>query len=120
MWLSQRKAETALTEITGGVVTIPGDSLGVMSGHERRNIRVLAPGGYVWRPGAGDEVAVISGKDGSTVAGVYDESREILPGEVMIFSAGGASVCLKNNGDVYIAGNLHVTGVIEADGNEAD
>ena len=120
MWLSQKKTDAALPEITGGVVTIPGDSPGVMSGHERRNIRVLAPGGYVWKPGAGDEVAVLSGADGEAVAGVYTESGEILPGEVMIFSAGGALVRLKNNGDVYITGNLHVTGVIEADGNEAD
>jgi hypothetical protein len=119
MWLSQRKTESEQMNVSAGVVTIPGDSPGIMYGHEKRDIRVLAPGGYVWMPDSGQEVAVINGTEGGMALGVYCEGAELLPGEVMVFSAGGASVCLKNNGDVYITGNVHVAGAIESNGNEA-
>ena len=118
MWLSQRRGGAQGTAAEGRI-TISGSSPGVMSESEKRGAAVCAPGGYIWKPAGGEEVLVINSSDGAAVAGCLIQGGGIQPGEVMVFSAGGASVLLKNDGNVYITGNLHVSGVIASDGNEA-
>ncbi len=43
-------------------------------------------------------------RDGETALGVLHGSGGLEPGEVMLYSKGGASIVLKNNGSVLING----------------
>ena len=43
-------------------------------------------------------------RDGETALGVLHSGSGLEPGEVMLYSKGGASIVLKNNGSVLING----------------
>lgn len=110
MWLSRQTRPTAATSGSDlGVTSISGESAGVVTRGEVRQLPVYGPGGYSWQPATGETVLVIKGGTGgeeSCVAGVKQGKapRGFLPGEVYIHTMGG-SVYLKNNGTVEIQGS---------------
>lgn len=61
MWTSERGRLLTVQESAAevGVVTLGGDPAGVSLGGERRWLSVYGPGGYAWRPMAGDKVLVL-------------------------------------------------------------
>ena len=119
MWLSKQAARSDdRAPADMGTVTIGGDSPAVLTDSESRNISVISPGGYIWRPAVGDELLIIKNTDGekcavgASKAAAYDE---VLPGEVLIYSK-GAHILIKNDGDIEISGNIKVDGSIDAGG----
>ena len=118
MWLSEKKNVRGKFAGTGKV-TVPGESPAVITENEKRNAIVCAPGGYFWKPGDNDDVIVLETDEGTVIAGCCMDSCDLQPGEVAVFSKSGASITLKNDGDIYINGNLHVTGGVFSSGNEA-
>lgn len=122
MWLSQ-KASSAVNEAdTGqgiGQVTIGGEQPGVLTDCENRYLSVASPGGYVWRPKAGQQVLVMKCPDGTNVAaGAVEQSpaTELENGEVCIMSDGGAWIAVKNDGSVQVTGSLTVDGDLSVAG----
>ena len=78
---------------------------------------LFVPGGYAWRPRAGETVLVIKAGDAVCVTGTESGAEtDLAAGEVKIFSAGGASILLKNDGTVEISGTLTVNGAPYAGG----
>ena len=61
MWTANRKREGRTEECAAdqGVVTLGGDPAAVYLGGERRWVSLYTPGGYQWRPKAGDKVLVV-------------------------------------------------------------
>ena len=112
MWLSKKIAggrfESADNEL--GRVTLAGQS-GVMTAYEARRLPVCGPGGFLWRPADGQEVLVIKCGAQQVIAAVKTDGADgLLPGEIRLESAGGASITLKNDGAVEIDGTLTVNG----------
>lgn len=113
MFLAQREgrgypAGRALT----GLVTLPGENLGVWLEGERRGVTVYGPGGYRWAPALGEEVLVLkTGEWGEKpcAVGVPADARGLAPGEVMI-TAGRASLRLSPDGRVEITGDVYING----------
>ena len=75
MWTSERdrrpRAEEPAAEL--GTVTLGGDPAGVSLGGERRWLNVYGPGGYSWRPTAGDKVLVLkAGAEGEVTVTVLE------------------------------------------------
>ena len=67
MWLSRQSREVSRSrqEPETGVVTLEGEETAVYLAGERRDLPVLSPGGYCWRPAEGETVLVLkSGADG--------------------------------------------------------
>lgn len=94
-----------------GTVTLGGDPAAVSLGGERRQVPVYAPGGYQWRPAAGDQVLVLKAgaqRESPCVAGVCCQSGELSPGEVRI-SSGSGQLRLRD-GRIDIQGQLWVNG----------
>ena len=88
MWTSERNRNLPLREAAAeiGTVTLGGDPAGVSLGGERRWLTVYSPGGYSWRPTAGDKVLVLkAGAEGESpcVLGTV-QTEELEPGEVML------------------------------------
>ena len=88
MWTSERNRNLPLQEAAAeiGTVTLGGDPAGVSLGGERRWLTVYSPGGYSWRPTAGDKVLVLkAGAEGESpcVLGTV-QTEELEPGEVML------------------------------------
>ena len=128
MWLSRKFSSYHTAEQEGaaadmGVTTIGGASASVMARGEQRDLEVFAPGGLVWQPRAGDTVLVIKGGVGcqehcvvaAETAGAAPEDME--PGELFLYSAGGAGIHLKNDGSIAVSGYLSLTGSLEVQGN---
>lgn len=115
MWIAEKSRRRQEPESVAAVgqVTLPGDPAGVCLDRERRNLPVFAPGGYVWRPGLGDQVLVLkTGVQGEVlcVAGARCRSeQELKEGEVLLY-CGNASIYLKRDGTVNITGTLKVNG----------
>ena len=61
MWTPERTARLAPIPPAAelGQVTLSGDPAGVSLGGERRWLPVYSPGGYCWKPAAGDRVLVL-------------------------------------------------------------
>ena len=116
MWLSQRRAEArrAETPAETGPVTLGGDPAGVYLSGERRGLPVFSPGGYQWRPAAGQEVLVLKAgadQESPCVVGVRQAGTP-EPGETYLFSQGEASaIRLSPNGTLNLTGQICVNGV---------
>ena len=114
MWLSSqsRKAQRSGQGAETGVVTLEGEKTAVYLTGERRDLPVLSPGGYCWRPAEGETVLVLkSGADGEElwVAGVPGDGTDLAPGEVCIQSR-QAAVFLGNDGSIDLRGTVKING----------
>ena len=121
MWISKMGAARVggRTETAqAGLVTIGGESPGVVTDGERRSLFVMGPGGYRWTPKAGSQVMVIKTGEGEhVVMGALDGEE---PEEIRL-SAGGAEICLSSagitvTGDLAVTGSLSVSGVLTVGG----
>ena len=118
MWTSERSrnlpAKEAAAEL--GAVTLGGDPAGVSLGGERRWLTVYSPGGYSWRPTAGDRVLVLkAGAEGESpcILGTAQGERTLGPGEVRI--DGGSSSVYPGRGRLELTGNVYINGKNLAD-----
>lgn len=115
MWISDyvtrnsiRGDDPSLGEITAG----SAEEATVSSSASYFNLSTVAPYGIAYVPVVGARTVVLPASGGGVVLGVLADSS-ILPedassleaGELMLYSRGGASIVLKNNGSVLINGN---------------
>lgn len=113
MWTAERNRNLRSSEPTAelGCVTLGGDPAGVSLGGERRWIGVYGPGGYSWRPTAGDKVLVLkAGAEGEApcLLGVPQVEAELKPGEVRI--TGGESSIFLGQERLELEGELYLNG----------
>ena len=111
MWTSERNRNLNLREAEAeiGVVTLGGDPAGVVLGGERRWLPVYGPGGYCWRPSAGDRVLVLkAGAEGELpcVLGVAQNGSDIQAGEVRLGQGDG--MILLKDGTIQLKGELQL------------
>jgi phage gp45-like len=65
---------------------------------------VYAPYGFCSYAPSGEKALIIPTNSGDAAVGYKMSVRYIMPGEVMLFSQGGAYITLKNDGSVIING----------------
>ncbi len=114
MWLSSqsRKAQRSGQGAETGVVTLEGEKTAVYLTGERRDLPVLSPCGFCWRPAEVETVLVLkSGADGEElwVAGVPGDGTDLAPGEVRIQSR-QAAVFLGSDGSIDLRGTVKING----------
>ena len=128
MWTSNRMVEGRTQEAAAdqGVVTLGGDPAAVYLGGERRWVSLYSPGGYQWRPKAGDKVRVVKAGDqrelpclvGKRPDPLSDE-EELEPGAVRIHSGTGA-VLLNQEGLSLTGDTVALEGEITVNGQELE
>lgn len=107
MWL--------LDYITGNSISAPGAVKGelnvnasgvtsVASSGEHKGLDLCFPYGVVSVPPSGERAVVLPLADGEVGLGVLSKGVGLEEGELMLFSKGGASIILKNDGRVLING----------------
>lgn len=109
MWTSERSRNLPVREAAAelGTVTLGGDPAGVSLGGERRWLAVYSPGGYSWRPTAGDKVMVLkAGAEGESpcILGTVQSGGELKAGEVRL-NGGVCEVMLGQEGLKLTNGN---------------
>ena len=106
MWTANRTREGRTEECAAdqGVVTLGGDPAAVYLGGERRWVSLYTPGGYQWRPKAGDKVLVVKAGDHRELPclvgkrpDALSEEAELSPGSGRIHSGTGV-VLLDEDG----------------------
>ena len=103
-------------------MTLGGDPAAVYLGGERRWVSLYTPGGYQWRPKAGDKVLVVKAGDHREIPCLVgkrpdelSEEDELPPGSVRIHSGTGV-VLLNEEGltlqgdEVALEGDITVNG----------
>ena len=68
---------------------------------------IAAPFGIAYVPPEGEKSVVVSTPDGEVCMGTISPDKELNPGEIMLFSKGGATIKLSNDGNVYINGEVY-------------
>lgn len=127
MWLSKKLAANQQLEQEGaaadmGITTIAGSAASVMTRGEQRDLAVFSPGGVLWQPQVGDTVLVIQGGMGcqeNCVVAAEPSAQApegMAPGELYLYSSGGASIYLKGDGSVAVTGPVTVTGDLRVSG----
>ena len=115
MWTSERWRRPAQEEAAAelGAVTLGGDPAGVTLGGERRWLNVYAPGGYSWRPAAGDRVLVLKAGGEREMPCLLGKAQtgaaELGPGEVCL--QGGSSKVLLGQAALELGGRVMINGM---------
>lgn len=105
MWLSQQMISVQKQQPAAQVAEVTGGS--VMQGiNEYRGLPLLSPWGIAYLPPNSARTVVISTDAGNACIGAVCGDRGLAPGELMLFSSGGACIYLKNSGEVVINGQV--------------
>jgi phage gp45-like len=107
MWISgkiggTRGAEGAVVagQVTGG----QNARIAAQGETEYRGLPLAAPWGIAYLPPFGASAVIVGGAEHPVCVGTVVEEQNLQPGELLLFSAGGARICLKNSGEVIING----------------
>ena len=108
MWINEYmtgRSFSAAGASAGEIRSTNNGSVSVSATRDYGALPLIAPAGIAYVPVAGAPTVVMEGAGGAVCLGVAVTPREELqPGELMLYSAGGASIVLKNSGKVLING----------------
>jgi hypothetical protein len=105
MWISQQMIASQKKRPAADTALITGS--GSAQGANRyRGLPFAGPWGIAYQPPNASQAVIVSTNAGSTCIGTLAQDRGLKPGELMLFSAGGAEIYLKSNGEVEINGQI--------------
>lgn len=107
MWLMNYITKNSLTSpsaVKGNVNKNDKDGAAVFSSGEHKRLKSCFPYGIVSVPPTGERAVVLPLDDGEVGLGVIANSSQLQEGELMLYSKGGASIVLKNDGRVLVNG----------------
>ncbi len=97
MWISQQMIESGGRKRQADVATVTGDGA-AQGAQEYRSLPFAGP----W--GNAAQAVIVSTSAGDTCIGALAQDRGLQPGELMLFSSGGAEIYLKSSGEIEING----------------
>ena len=98
---------------TTGKIKNSADRRGAASAvNGKRQFAIVLPAGIDSIPKQNDDAVMLYEGGEQLCIGVrsLDNSFQIQPGEVAVYSAGGASIELHNNGNIYSTGRVYING----------
>ncbi len=107
MWLLHyitNRSLAAPAAVKGALSTGEAGGAAVTSFEEHKELAFCYPYGFVSAAPEGECAVVLPLRDGEAGLGVLHSGSGLEPGEVMLYSKGGASIVLKNDGRVLING----------------
>ncbi|HHV31051.1 hypothetical protein [Caproiciproducens sp. LBM24188] len=103
MWLSRHFIEKERTQPAAETAQVTGYA-SMLGNGDYRGVPTTAPWGIAFAPPAGARAVLVKTESGTACIGVVGDHREIQPGELLLYSSGGAEIYLKNSGEVVING----------------
>ena len=108
MWLSKNMVKSMKSGHLSELTEVSDGSTAAFAGFGRNGkgrYFMASPGGILYHPQSGDRAVVVSTAAGEICTGIIQESdTDIEAGELKLYSSGGASIVLKNDGTVLING----------------
>lgn len=109
MWISQQMIAAHKTQPQAQLGTVTGSEqtqIVARGTGEYRHVPAAAPYGIACLPPDGAQAVILASNSGNVCVGVLAEEKDLQAGELMLYSAGGASIYLKNSGEVVINGQV--------------
>ena len=107
MWLLNYITQNSISTpdaVKGELSVSATGGTSVVSSDEHKELELCFPYGVVSVPPAGERAVVLPLSDGEVGLGVLSRGIGLEEGELMLYSKGGASIILKNDGKVLING----------------
>lgn len=107
MWLMNyitRNSLSAPKAAKGNIDKNSLDGVAINASGQHKNVKSCMPYGVFSVPASGSKGVVLPLDDGEISLGVVNDVKGLEEGELMLYSKGGASIVLKNNGKVIING----------------
>lgn len=109
MWLSDfilKKKNISGNARFGDVSQSDKNEISAVTSLEQRKLPAISPYGIAYCVPVGEKCAVLPLESGEACIGVVSDASSLSPGEIMLYSKGGASIVLKNDGSVLINGKV--------------
>lgn len=109
MWLADYITRNAFSKnepTMGDVTSGENGTASVDAELEHRGVPIVAPFGIAYNPPKNIKSVVLPTGGTTTCIGVVMDDNALKEGEVMLYSSGGASIVLKNDGTVVINGKV--------------
>ena len=110
MWLINYVTKNSITNPqaeTGNIKGAEDGTVQVNASSDFKQLPIVAPYGIAYVPTSGSISVVMPVYGGELCMGVVAPQEKLESGELMLYSAGGASITLKNDGNVYINGKKY-------------
>lgn len=105
MWISQQMIEAREAKPAADLAAVTGTGA-AQGADEYRSLPFAGPWGIAYQPPNAAQAVVVSTTAGDTCIGALAQDKGLKPGELMLFSSGGAEIYLKNNGEIEINGQV--------------
>lgn len=105
MWVSRQIIEAQGRKPAADTALVTGGA-SAQGANDYRRLLFAGPWGIAYRPPAEAQAVVVSTGAGDACVGTVGQEKGIAPGEILLYSAGGAEIYLKNNGEVEINGQI--------------
>lgn len=110
MWLMKQMAANNIgrknTADKGTVALSGGGSVNVRAAGEHVGVPIAAPYGIAYVPPEGADAVLLPASGGSICIGSVVKDKGLEAGEIMLYSAGGAELILKNDGTILANGKV--------------
>ena len=108
MWLIDYVTKNSISNPQsekGNIKSCADGRVQVNASSDFKELPIVAPYGIAYVPAIGCQTVVLPIYGGEMCLGTINmKETELEPGEIMLYSAGGATLELKNDGYVYING----------------
>ena len=106
MWIP-KNVNTVSSNKKPYAVAAGSENTDITGTHAAENAQMLLPYGVAAVPPEGSVILAVPLENDTLIGGVIVKNfSQLEPGEVMLYSLGGASIALKNNCDVIINGTV--------------
>jgi hypothetical protein len=105
MWLTEKMRDLTKQSPAGKVADVIGDE-SFQTDSEYRNVAQVGPWGILWKAPVSAQTILVDTNLGKTSIGAVQSKKALEPGELLLFSQGGAEIYLKNNGEIVLNGQV--------------
>lgn len=105
MWISQQMIAAQRERAAADAARVTGSN-SAQGVNDYRGLQFAGPWGIAYQPPNAAQAVVVSTSAGDACIGTFAQDRGIGPGELLLYSAGGAEIYLKNNGEIEINGQV--------------
>lgn len=105
MWISQQILSAQTKQPPADVAQITGNAA-AQGTAEYRGLPFAGPWGIAYQPPNAANAVIVATNAGNACIGTLAEDKGLQPGELLLYSSGGAELYLKNNGDIEINGQI--------------
>lgn len=105
MWISQQIISARADKPAADMAQVTG-SAQAQGVNEYRGLEFAGPWGIAYQPPNAAQAVIVATNAGNACIGTLAQEKGLSPGELLLYSSGGAQIYLKKNGDIEINGQI--------------